>query len=349
MTQLTIHECIHHLASLGFPCQGDATKLKLRCPLPGHDDRSPSAVIFPQTMRFHCSVCLPSSSISVLALLSRLDASMDRFVSGKESCSSRHNPETTILPESPRSPFNPQDAIDLWTKALARARDDRSLDRPEDQEVYRYLARRKLAPAWEDGSYGILASDMVLPDAVRSWPGRGYRLLVPLVHVPTAQLVNVQARCIRAGASPKTLLPAGSRSKRTVFASKTGLRLLQESQAEAQVSSSRPFSPVVILAEGLTDFLALSIHARVPVLAVPGVSTAASAVGPWARGRTVCLALDEDEAGERAVMDTQSQAHALGAREVRRVHWPLGAKDACEALEALGERGFQEHLDQVVA
>jgi len=101
----------------------------------------------------------------------------------------------------------------------------------------------------------------------------------------------------------------------------------------------------VILGEGLTDFLALSIAAPVPVLSVPGASFFAAAIGPWVAGRDVYLAADNDEAGEAAIPPTARAALERGARNVFAITWPEGCKDACDAIAALGAIGLSEFLE----
>jgi hypothetical protein len=208
-----------------------------------------------------------------------------------------------------------------------------------------YLARRGLATAWEDSLFGILASDMDLPDAVRSWPGRGYQLVAPLHDVETGDLVSIQARAVRDAQRPKTLFPKGSRAQGTVFATAAALALLR-GRDNLFPRSSPPRA--IIIGEGLTDFLALAIHAAVPVFSAPGAGAAIGAVGAWAHGRTVCLAVDCDPAGEAVVSEASRRAFTAGARAVRRIAWPAGAKDACEALGALGTERFQAFLDTFV-
>ncbi len=100
----------------------------------------------------------------------------------------------------------------------------------------------------------------------------------------------------------------------------------------------------MLLAEGLTDYLALSSVATVPVLAAPGSGMAEYTVGPWARNLDIVLALDDDEAGRKAISPTARKLHKLEARSVHALVWPKGCCDACDALEALGEGGLFEFL-----
>ena len=69
------------------------------------------------------------------------------------------------------------------------------------------------------------------------------------------------------------------------------------------------------------------------------------AVGPWVEGRGVVLAFDTAGSGNAAPMEAACRACRLGAKSVRRILWPTGARDACEALERLGPEAFGEFLE----
>jgi hypothetical protein len=101
----------------------------------------------------------------------------------------------------------------------------------------------------------------------------------------------------------------------------------------------------VILGEGLTDSLALSIAAPgVPILAAPGVDSAERAVGAWAEGRRVFVALDGDAPGELAVPAVARAIARWGGWPLR-LRWPTGAKDANDALLALGLERFADGIE----
>jgi len=294
--------------ALGLHLRGSGTKRTLACPLPGHDDTRASAVIFLEQGRFHCSVCTPGRSLSAAELLG-----------------------ATGFTARAASGFTSSDARSTWALAQARTRDESTSARAEDEEVYGYLASRGLGAAWEERAYGIVARSMGLPRAIVHWPAGGYRIVLPLYDVTTGELVNLQARSVRQGAQPKTLFPRGTRARGLVFANSSGLRMLSGERAES----------AVVLAEGLTDHLALSIHTALPVISAPGTTMAATAISSWVRDRKLIVALDGDRAGELAAGEAVRLAHLAGARSVARARWPGKAKDACEALEALGARGFR--------
>jgi hypothetical protein len=300
---------------LGLSPLGRGERRRLRCPLPGHADRNASAVLFGPENRFHCAVCTPGGSLSMEALAAALG--MPPRVEGREPAAA-----------PPRRPaeFLPEEARVAWELALRRARDDAASSQGEDSEVYRYLHARGLAEAWELSAFGILTGDMALPGALRSWPERGYRLVVPLYHSRGGELVNLQARALRSDVRPKTLFPEGSRAARAVFADSRGLAVLRGEGSRA----------AVLVGEGLTDHLCLSVHSPHAVVSAPGAGGAARALGPWVRGREVVLALDCDRAGERGAEAAAREACLQGAKVIRRVCWPPGVKDASEALERLG-------------
>ena len=230
-----------------------------------------------------------------------------------------------------RTTFPRKMARDTWRQARIRVRDDDCVD--ADRSVYEYVGNRSLMESLELGCFGILASGMALPEAISWWPSAGYRIVAP-TYDHQGEIANIQARAI-VFAEKKTLFPKGSKASGTVFASASGLDLLRGRARDARA---------VLLAEGLTDYLALSIVATVPVLSAPGVGLAESCVGPWARNRDVVLALDADDAGRKAIAPTARKLYQLEARSVHALVWPKGCCDACDALEALGEGELFEFL-----
>ena len=98
----------------------------------------------------------------------------------------------------------------------------------------------------------------------------------------------------------------------------------------------------------MSDHLALTITSPVPVLSVPGVGVARHAIGDWARGRQVVIALDNDEAGTKHVQDVADEVYAAGG-QASRLTWPDGHKDACDVLAARGEDGFMKFLDEALS
>jgi DNA primase len=134
------------------------------------------------------------------------------------------------------------------------------------------------------------------------------------------------------------MTPKGALISGTVFADYLGLEVLQGRWGKGRS---------VILGEGLTDFLALAISSPYPVLSIPGVATAKSAIGEWVRGRVVHLCFDCDAAGEKAVRDVAPLIRAHGGKPVR-ISWYGGLKDAGEMIQRYGAHGLSEFLDRVL-
>jgi hypothetical protein len=234
----------------------------------------------------------------------------------------------------PRQPssWSADCAKKVWRIGLIRICDDESID--ADSDAYEYLKSRGLSPAWEQDLYGILHPELAseLPGAVQHWPERGYRIVAPL-YDQQGEVSEVQARSIDPKAEVRTLLPKGGSAKGKVFACSRGRDLLRNEST----------SSVVILGEGLTDYLALSISAPIPVFSTAGVGTAANCIGPWAKKRTVILALDCDQAGENGTVDAARVIKERGGR-AQRLRWPREANDACEMVERFGVDDLAQFL-----
>jgi hypothetical protein len=314
----------------------DRNRIPIRCPL--HEDRNPSAVLFRDENVFFCSVCTPNGGLSAKQFAREVSVDWARFREDLNRLrpawrtSVRPAPSTTFkLVEG--NGFTSRNASDVWSLARGRARDDDQCG--ADHAVYNYLASRGLAESWEQGAFGVLAEDMRLPEPVSWWPSAGYRLVVPL-YDSHGEIAAVQARTI-SGGNPKTRFPKGCRVRGTVFASRVGLELL---------SGTCDRSRTGLLAEGLTDFLALGTYCAEAVLSAPGTGLAQSVVGEWVRGRTLLVALDLDTAGQAPVEELARSAFARGCRRVVRLAWPNSAHDACEALSSLGAAPFEEFLER---
>lgn len=302
-------------AGLRVPEQG--AKRAIRCPF--HEDRHPSAFLSERNI-FFCSVCTPEGGWTAKRFAEALRVSW--------SPKAKHVSAGTA--------FSARDAEIAWQLARQRALDDEQVD--TDRALYKYLDSRGLMEAWELRLLGVLGRGMSLPDVIGWWPDAGYRLLVP-VHDQHGRVANVQARST-ARREPKVLFPKGSTARQTVFANTRGLALLRR---EDQCNGA------VLFGEGLTDFLALSIIACLPVLAVPGTGVAASAIGPWVHGSNLYLALDNDSAGQGAIKDVAASAYRNGAARVATITWPAAAKDACEALESLGAVALSGFIEECVS
>jgi Toprim-like len=314
---ITIDALLSRLGGVSKKRQGFVA----RCP--AHEDREPSLGITlgeDGRILLHCRAgCTVESVCAAIGIELR-----DLF--------SKHGDS-----QAARTPsFGPHLAGEVWRIARCRARDDDKVE--DDAEVYEFLNRRGIGLSWESGSYGILPTDRRLPDRLSGWPASGHRLIVPL-YDGNGTIANVQARTVRT-AKPKVLFPAGSQARGVLFANEAG---------RAVIDGTAPTARPVILGEGLTDFLAFTIVTVAPVLCAPGTSTAPSAIGPWVRGRVLLVALDHDDAGQRASREVASRAYSLGAKVVRRLHWPAGCVDACDALLKLGATRLMDSIEAALA
>jgi len=305
----------------GIRMRGDGDKRTLRCPF--HDDHNASAFLSVSNV-FFCSVCTPGGGWTA----KRFAEALGVLWNGRNSTD--FAPVVRFVEPSPRREpkFSVAEAKTTWIRSLARARDDEMVER--DRDVHDYLARRRLGEALELGAYAVLPSDD-LNLVIARWPERGYRLIAPLFDL-SGTIVSLQARSI-VPVIRKTLNPTGSPVAGTVFADRRGQRLLAGETASH-----------VVFGEGMTDMIALAIASPWPVLSAPGTANAVRAVGAWARGATVLLALDCDEAGNAAVVPVADALYRHGARAVRRVVWDDELNDACAVVEAAGVSALDEFL-----
>jgi hypothetical protein len=308
----------------GLQFKERADRSPIRCPL--HDDRHASAVLIASTNCFHCSVCTPDGGWSAKRFAEALKIDWGTFGRDQRPRDLASRP----APKPPVAAFGPEDAAAVWNAAFTRARDDDHAG--EDLFAYDYLRERGVLESWELGALGLIVPRMSLHTSVSDWPGRGYWVVAPLYDASGA-IANIQGRSVN-GTTPKTLFPAGSKASGTLFAGRRGLDVLR---------GGDPGAPV-LLAEGLTDYLALSIASPIPVLSAPGTGMCASGIGPWARDRVVYLGLDCDEAGGNAVSPTAQAAFQNGARRLRRIRWPTGCKDACDVIAKFGLVALGEFL-----
>ncbi|MBK7876317.1 MAG: hypothetical protein IPJ77_11260 [Planctomycetes bacterium] len=317
-------------AGIDVPEKGD--KRAICCPF--HEDRTESAFLSARNV-FYCSVCTPAGGWTAKQFCAELGLDWSRYLRGAAFGPSAAGPR----PAPPKPAFSSTEAQHVWGRAYERARNDEAS--AQDRSVYEYLTSRQLMEAWEVGALGVLPPSADVPEALRTWYSRGYRLVVPLFdHAGT--VAGIQARAIYA-TDPKTVFPKGSRISGTVFA---------DVRAREVLRCDRD-TPAVVLGEGLTDSLALSFTSPVPVFCAPGTSNAVAAIGPWVHGRVLYLALDCDAAGNTALGAVANAALEHGATRVRRLVWPDRANDACAVIEKRGILGLEafltKQIEQVVA
>ena len=311
--------------------RGRGEKRTLRCPF--HPDRHPSAFVTDDNV-FFCSVCTPGETWTAKTFCTKLGLNWSSYFRGGTATArtatwrapSRSRPEPT---------FSSSEARRVFELALSRTRAEK-LSRL-DRELDEFLARRGLGLAWDEGGFGVVGDGMDLPSAIRSWPNRGYRLVLPLFDAH-GTISGIQARAVTS-IRPKTMFPEGARISGTVFADARGQAVLRGEQRDLPV----------LLGEGLTDTLALSTCSPIPLLAVPGSSNAVASIGCWVEDRVLFIALDCDDVGERAALAAARAAHERACLRTRRIRWPDGAKDACDVLASRGASGLAEFLKKCVA
>ena len=240
-------------------------------------------------------------------------------------------PNISALHDAAPTPC-PADVERIWSRAVTRAALSPLL--PADVPLFDYLRGRGLDGAVDLELVGFLDDREPLPPSLVLWPRRACRLVAPLFS-QRGELTTLQARRLT-DRKPKTLFPAGSHPKGCVFANANGLAVLNGSAARVDR---------VVVGEGLTDFWALSLCFDGPVLSAPGTSFVVPAIGGWCRGCELVLALDNDDAGRSVLDDAARSAYAHGARCVAWIEWPGGAKDACDALAAVGREGLHSTLN----
>jgi len=304
----------------GIALHGHGDKRTLRCPF--HQDRNASAFVSIDNV-FFCSVCTPEKGWTAKQLSSAI---------GQPWITAKYTAAPPVVhfrpPLRAEDEFTPLDAAATWTASFARARDDGMV--VDDRQVHDYVAERGLGEALELGAYGVLPTMGLHPRLAR-WLRSGHRVVAPLFTLE-GDIASIQARSIVPDGL-KTVNPKGSRVAGTVFADPYGRAVLAGSPA-----------PRIVFGEGLTDMLALAITSPWPVLTAPGTSNAVRAVGSWAKGKDVLLALDADAAGDAAADLVILELRRHGARDVRRVRWPGGAKDACDVVATRGISGLHDVL-----
>lgn len=296
-----------------------------RCP--AHEDRDPSLSLREAAdgrVLLHCHAGCSFEAILAALGMRKSGLCPDRV---RQGCASEPPRGHKQAPAA----FSPSDAQRVWQLALQRALDDEAVDL--DRPVYGYLDERRIMESWELRCFGILSEEMELPAAVAHWLASGHRIVAPL-HDESGEVAGVQSRTVL-GREPKTLFPKGAKAKGLAFADRYGVELLRGDRRDAVG---------VILGEGLTDYLALSIASPLPVLAAPGTNFAADAVGSWVRGRVLYLALDNDGAGDKAVSEVAAQAYAQGCARVQRIRWPGQCKDACDIVAHGGVKSLEDFL-----
>jgi hypothetical protein len=301
-------------------------KTPISCPF--HFDTNKSAFLSDRNI-FFCSVCTPGRGWSARRFAMKLSVPWGfRRIRAPRRV-------VRLMHERPCS-FSGVDAGRIWTEAQGRAVSE--VQARDHDDCREYLRRRLLDRNLAGGLVGFLGPSSELRQGGRSWYDLGVRLVAPLFDL-NGSIQNVQGRNVL-GRKPRLLFPTGSKASQCVFANPRGLAVLRQ-------DSDRP--GCVLLAEGMTDFIALATVPQLAVLGTPGAGNARSAIGEWVRNLSVVLALDGDSAGERATELAANAAWRLGAARVRAIQWPADCKDACELLTMCGVDGLDLFVAEHIA
>lgn len=325
----------------------------INCRCPFHEDRSPSFGIHLETGRWKCQAScghgdafdfhareqgLSGFGPALRSLASLLGIATDSRAPSERKPSRREQHTRPLERGNDDTTFTADDAQRIWSAAREAVK--ASPGSSARRLTMDFLFERGLVASADRDLFGVVTDDIArLHTSLASWPRQAHHLVTPLHDIDTAEVVNLQSRCVAPNArGPKTLFPKGGRAAGTVFADPRGLAVLRGDDTD---------SPVV-LGEGLTDFLALAITSSAPVLAVPGVSMVTGAIGSWAKDRQTYLLLDNDDAGERHVIPAVDAIEAMGGEAVR-LEWAPGVKDTCDALALAGEELLSEFLKRRIA
>jgi len=172
---------------------------------------------------------------------------------------------------------------------------------PTYEAGVRYLARRGFDLA--DVAYLDLVR--ILPEQLHRWPkwwpwGRaGAWTIGALLYEPNGTPASIQARAVELEGQPKpdpkSRNPKGYEIRNLLFADPAGVAMLR---------GNEPAPSTVLLAEGLTDTIALSLFAyrrpeHIAVLGVIEGGAAALAGVKWTPGQVVVCFTDTDPAGDK--------------------------------------------------
>ncbi|MFN0149603.1 MAG: AAA family ATPase [bacterium] len=342
----------------------------VRCVFPEshkNGDRSPSAYLDPERNIFGCS-CL-GEPLTAKAFCAQTDVDFVRLCRAHGLIPDNDAP--TPRPESSRAStpaqapvptlpeFTPDDAAMLFSLALDR----RAAKDPADTDAREYLGNRGLLSALDPDGGGEPLVGLVPPacDAAESEAVRkavrvlgrdgGFRIVAPLYAADGGAVVAIQGRFV--GDAPPDDWRHGAR---TWTNGPVRGALLANAGGRALLSGATDAPKRAILCEGLTDFLAVSLHAPkgTAVFGIPGAGLIEAALTrdvPGGRGTTkpelhawvracdvVVLAVDADDEGKKAAEKALAIFEALGkdGPRIRVATWPDGSKDACSVLHAHG-------------
>jgi hypothetical protein len=200
-------------------------------------------------------------------------------------------PAVHVAAGPPRRPPR-KDLLDLWA---------RSVPITQDADATVYLRGREIDPELVDdrGLARAIPAGLTPPQIPvwahlhGTWPGAGYRLLLPMWDVG-CNLATMHARNL-AGATPKGAFPSGYEVRGSVFADPAGQRMLEKGELLG----------TLWVVEGAPDFLktatSWSDEADIAVLGVVSGSWTHEIAARVPNGAHVVIAVHHDLSGERYV------------------------------------------------
>lgn len=308
------------------------------CPNPAHDDRTPSAKYYADKHQVHCFGCEQTWDVfQLVGLADGLESFPDQartvadavgFRLDDEGCGQAARPRVRRLPmarrplyEAPR-PAGGANVIEACFGAYE------ALFTPEGDIARRYLHWRGL----DDGDivrYGL--GFAARPNTVMgefSWyePEALGFVVIPFYDEHCTSATYVMARTIcRGKANNKEWRPKG---------------LASPLWREWMLANA---TPVVYVAEGLLDAMALEKQIDKPTMALGGVSYANRLASVLyhtpadVRPGKVMICMDEDDEGRRAAKKIAADLDSIGVPHATLPPYPGGAKDADEWLMARRE------------
>jgi len=348
----------------------------VRCVVPENHkngDRSPSAFLDPARNIFGCA-CL-SDVLTAKAFCEQFDINFVELcrthglIPDENETVATAQTERATTPTVPPTPVTPSFTSDDAAMLMSLALDRRRAHDIADDDARGYLRRRGLLAALdpEGGSEPLVGlvpptcderESEAVRKAVRVY-GRdgGYRIVAPIYDAADGAVVAVQGRFV--GDAPPDDWRHGAR---TWSNGPVRGALLANAAGRALLSGASDAPKRAILCEGLTDWLAVSLHAGedIAVFGIPGAGMVEAALmpdirdardaekpdlHPWVRSCSdILLALDTDDEGKKATEKALAVFEALAkdALRVRIATWPDGVKDPCDVLAAHGPDGLTQ-------
>jgi DNA primase len=333
-------------AALGLDDGARAQPNGLMVCCPWHDDSNPSCSITigaDETLRAHCFACGHTADVlELIAKVRNLDIKKD--FPGVLAAAARIAEDfgagevSATVPKSGTSPTVPPGTFPRVAAALFAAAPIAS-----SPEAQRYLSGRGLLGAAIADGWGALptsprAKGQIIAQIIAllgadAWMASGLANEAGHLKFPKHELIIFWRDADdRVTTLQRRVLHSGAESRKYVFPS--GRAPIQPYGVERLADDVATTD--IAYVEGATDVLAyraLCAHSgyRRVVLGLPGVSAWRPGWAEHARGRTAHIALDADEAGDRAATRIAEDLRRAGAVRVLRQR-PRGAKDWAQLL-----------------